>query len=109
VLLSISQFKFDNAYPSDDRAYAMAAAKVGDANTAIDMLLKPAVATRSTNITARVVLVLTSLSCRLLSDLHAGEQPAAVRCGHDGGRWDAGNFTWPRGFAMRAEGFPRLL
>ena len=64
-------------------------------------------ATRSTKITARgkvqllllvlllllllrptsaLVLVLTSLSCRLLSDLHAGEQPAAVRCDDDGGQ-----------------------
>ena len=40
--LAVAEFDFSNAYPGDDRGYAMAAARLGEVDIALDMLLKNA-------------------------------------------------------------------
>jgi hypothetical protein len=99
--LSIAEFNFNNAYPGDDRAYAMAAARMGETDMAIDMLMMNA----STNTFnpqngqwQGFFPLLTSSNGQLL---YAVAMMA--------GGWDTGNFTWPSGWAVKSEGFPRLL
>lgn len=39
VRLSVAEFDFNNSYPGDNRAYGMAAARVGEIDIALEMLL----------------------------------------------------------------------
>jgi hypothetical protein len=101
--LSVDAFNFSNAYPGDDRAYAMAAARLHDDGIALDMLLK----NEPTNVFNEkngqwqgFFPLLTSSNGQLMYCI------AMLAGGWDN---DDGGFTWPSGWKVTAEGFPRLL
>ena len=100
--LAVAEFDFSNAYPGDDRGYAMAAARLGEVDIALDMLLKNA----ETNVFNTknghwqgYFPLLTSSNGFLMYAV------AMLAGGWDGG----GSFAWPSGWSVKAEGFPRLL
>ena len=100
--LAVAEFNFSNAYPGDDRAYAMAAARLGETEIAIEMLLKH----RDPNVFNPVngqwqgfFPLLTSSNGQLLYAV------AMLAEGWDGG----GSYAWPSGWSVKAEGMPRLL
>ena len=99
--LSVAEFDFNNAYPGDDRAYAMAAARLGDADIALEMLLKneqTSIFNPKNGQWQGFFPLLTSSNGQLM---YAVAMLA--------GGWDGGSFTWPSGWSVKAEGFPRLL
>lgn len=101
--LSVDEFNFNNAYPGDDRAYAMAAARLGEADIALEMLLKNAPTNTFNEKNGQwqgFFPLLTSSNGQLMYAV------AMLAGGWDG---DAGGFAWPRGWDVKAEGFMRLL
>ena len=100
--LSVDEFNFNNAYPGDDRAYAMAAARLGDADIALEMLLKkePTNAFNEKNGQWQGFFpLLTSSNGQLMYAI------AMLAGGWD----DGGGVAWPSGWNVTAEGFPQLL
>eukprot|EP01051_Picozoa_sp_SAG22_P006993 SAG22_NODE_477_length_9978_cov_2.807268_8_plen_316_part_00 len=90
------------ADPGDDRAYAMAAARLGEPEIALELLLK----NTPTNVFnpnngqwQGFFPLLTSSNGQLLYAI------AMLAGGWDGGQ----PFAWPSGWAVKVEGFPKLL